>query len=373
MFHVKHNQSKYPMKPTALTYLEKIENYKPGKSTVKSKAKQLIKLSSNENALGTSPKAKKEYKKHSVEIARYASGDCSDLRNALAKKYNINPDQIVCGAGSDEVLSLIAQSYATKGDEIIHSQHGFLMYSISAKRVGAKPVAAKEKNLKTDIAEILRLINTKTKIIFIANPNNPTGSYLNNSEISELIEKTPKNVIIVLDHAYDELATANNYPNAINIAKKNANVIVTRTFSKIYGLASLRIGWCYAGKEITSILNKVRGPFNVSGAAQKAAIAALKDDAFLEKSQKHNAKWQKIISKELSQIKNIKIYPSQGNFILIDFLNADKAQKINESLLEEGIILRELGAYHLPTCLRMTIGNSKENTAALKTLKKLLA
>jgi len=246
------------------------------------------------------------------------------------------------------------------------------MYPISAKRVGAKPVAADEKNLKTDIDAILKLINKKTKIIFIANPNNPTGSYLSDSEIDKLVSKTPKNIIIVLDHAYEELVTAKDYPKATRIVKKHPNVIVTRTFSKIYGLASLRIGWCYASQDIIDILNKVRGPFNVSGAAQKAALAALEDDKFLKKSQKHNTKWLKTIDKELSSIPAIKTYPSQANFILLDFKDTTIARKVNDALLEKGIILREMSAYHLPTCLRMTVGKQKENLYVIKTLKQLL-
>lgn len=360
------------MKPTALKFLEDIKNYKPGRSKVEGSAKKIIKLSSNENALGTSPKALREYKKHSKSILRYASGDCFELRNAIAKKHKIDPERIVCGAGSDEILSLITQGYAGQGDEIIYSEHGFLMYPISAKRVGATPVAAKEKDLKTDIEAILKLINKRTKIIFIANPNNPTGSYLNKKEIDRLIKETPKNVLIVLDHAYDELVTADDYPDAIKLTSKHPNVIVTRTFSKIYGLASLRIGWCYASEEITNILNKVRGPFNVSGAAQSAALAAIADNRFLKKSQQHNRNWRQIISDELSQLDGVKVYPSQGNFILIDFLSDKKAQEVNSKLLEQGIILREVAAYNLPTCLRMTIGTEKENVTTLNALKNCI-
>lgn len=360
------------MKPVANKYLNNIENYKPGKSKITNKSK-VIKLSSNENALGSSPKAVKAYKKHSDDFYRYASGDCLELRNELAKKNKIKADQIVCGAGSDEVLSLIAQAFASEGDEILYSQHGFLMYPISAKRVGAKAIAAPETDLKTDIGAILKLINKKTKIIFIANPNNPTGSYLSTKQIDELIINTPKNVVIVLDHAYDELATANNYPKALRLVKKHPNVIVTRTFSKIYALASLRIGWCYASQDIINVLNKIRGPFNVSGAAQQAAIAALKDEKFLKKSQEHNKKWLEYLTTELSALDGVTTYPSQGNFLLIDFKTATKARKINEALLENGIILREMSAYSLPSCLRMTIGTKSENITLIKTLKKILS
>lgn len=360
------------MKPQAHSYLQKIENYKPGKAKINDSASKVIKLSSNENALGASPKAIKAYKSHEQELFRYANGSCEDLRKALAAKHQINENNIVCGAGSDEIISFITQAFAGINDEIIYSEHGFLMYPISANRVGAIARVAKEKNLKTDISEIIKLINKKTKIIFIANPNNPTGSYLNAKEIDALINAVPKNIIIVLDHAYEEFVNVENYPNAVDLVKKNCNLIMTRTFSKIYGLASLRIGWCYASNEITDILNKIRGPFNVSGSAQISAIEALKDDKFLKKSKNHNKKWLKIINKELADFKNIKLYPTQGNFILADFFSENKAIKMNDILLKNGIIVREMSSYHLPNCLRITVGNKDENIKLLSVIKNNL-
>ena len=315
------------MKPQAHDYLQKIENYKPGKAKINNSINTVIKLSSNENALGASPKAIKAYKSHDKDLFRYANGSCEDLRKALANKHKISENNIVCGAGSDEIIAFITQAFAGINDEIIYSEHGFLMYPISANRVGAIARASKEKNLKTDISEIIKLISDKTKIIFIANPNNPTGSYLNSKEIDQLIKAVPKNVIIVLDHAYEEFVNVKNYPNAIELVNKHCNIIMTRTFSKIYGLASLRIGWCYASNEITEILHKVRGPFNVSGPAQFSAIEALEDEKFLKKSQNHNKKWIKTVNKELKDCKNIKLYPTQGNFILIDFFTKNNASK----------------------------------------------
>ena len=351
-------------------HLDKIENYIPGKSTILGK-KSIIKLSSNENALKASKAAIKAYKSHSDEIFRYASGDCQKLRKAIAAKNNINAQNIVCGAGSDEIINLLTLAFAGPGDEIIYSEHGFLIYPISAKKVGAKAVKAKEINLKSNVDNIIKAISKKTKIIFIANPNNPTGSYLNSSEINQLISLVPKNILIVLDSAYEEFIFEKDYPDAKKLVKKHPNIVMTRTFSKIYGLASLRIGWSYSSKYIADILNKIRGPFNVSGAAQEAAIVALQDQKFLEKSQKHNQKWLDIFFKQLANNDKIIAHPSVANFILLDFKDKKSCQKANEFLLENGVILRQMQAYNLPNCLRATIGTKKENLKLISLLKKL--
>ncbi len=358
------------MKLQAHSYLSEIENYKPGKAKIGDQ-KSVTKLSSNENALGSSPKALEAFVNHASEVMRYADGSCTELRQALGLRNSIDPERIVCGAGSDEILALLTAAFAGIGDEIIYSEHGFLMYPISAKRVGASAIKVKEKNLKADVNAILAAINNKTKIIFIANPNNPTGSYLNKDEIDQLITKTPTNVLIVLDHAYEEFVDLADYPNAIDLVNKHPNVVVTRTFSKIYGLASLRIGWCYSSQEIADILNKVRGPFNVGGPAQVAAVAALNDVEFFEKSKAHNKKWLEFFFKSLAQNPRIKAHPSIANFILLDFGNLETCKRANETLLSEGIILREMGAYGLPNCLRMTIGTEAENLRVIKILEQI--
>jgi len=360
--------------PKAHEYLVEIEVYKPGKGKIAGSGDvKVMKLSSNENALGSSAEAIAAYQKHSHEISRYADGSCALLREALARKHKIDAEKIVCGAGSDEIIALLTAAFAGAGDEIIYSKHGFLMYPISAKRVGANAVAVEEVNLKTDVAAILRAITPKTKIIFIANPNNPTGSYINKDEVQSLIDNAPKNVLIVLDHAYEEFAhdLADDYPNAIALVSQHENVVVTRTFSKVYGLASLRIGWCYGSSYIAEILNKMRGPFNVGGPAQAAAVAALQDEEFFEKSLLHNKKWLEKFFVEISQLNNIKAFPSIANFILLDFGSAEACKKANEKLLENAIILREMAAYHLPNCLRMTIGSDDENEKLLKLLKRM--
>jgi histidinol-phosphate aminotransferase len=355
------------------SYLKNIENYKPGKSKIinqGSENKKIIKLSSNENALGACKKAIESFKNHFDKLHIYADGSCFELRKKIAEKNNIDENRIVCGAGSDEIIALITSIFASKNDEVIYSEYGFLMYPISAQRVGAKPVSAKEENLKTNINSILSAISEKTKIIFIANPNNPTGSYLNKNEINQLIEKTPKNIAIVIDNAYQEFVDCDDYPNAIDLVNQNNNVIMTRTFSKIFGLASLRIGWSYSSIEIAEILNKVRGPFNVSGAAQEAAIASLEDDEFLINSKNHNSKWLKIFNEELAKNDKIICHPSVANFVLLDFKTIENCQKANELFLQNHIIVREMTPYKLPTCLRISIGKDDENNKVLEVLRK---
>ncbi len=351
----------------AKQYILEIEPYKQGKSKVNNQNK-IIKLSSNENALGASPKATEAYLKHSDQVFRYADGGCTDLRDAIAKKYNLDANNIVCGAGSDEIIALLTHSFCGVGDQVLYSEYGFLMYPISAKRVGAESVTAKEVNLVANVDNILAQINPKTKIVFLANPNNPTGSYLSHDEVERMVENIPNNVLVVIDLAYAEFVDAKDYPDAIKLVNKYENVVMMRTFSKIYGLASLRLGWSYSSSYIADILNRARGPFNVSGAAQFAAIAAVNDDQFIEQSKSHNTKWLKIIVEELDKI-GIKHYPSVANFVLMDFLSAEKCQQVNQFLLGEGVILREMSAYKLPSCLRMTIGLDQENLKVIELLK----
>lgn len=350
----------------AKKYILEIEPYKQGKSKTGNQNK-IIKLSSNENALGSSPKAIRAYLEHSDKVFRYADGGCVDLRNTLANKYQIDADNIVCGAGSDEIIALLTHSFCDVGDEVLYSEYGFLMYPISAKRVGAEPVTAKEINLIANVDNILDKISNKTKIIFLANPNNPTGSYLNHNEVERLIKNTPNNVLIVLDLAYAEFVNETDYPDAIKLVNQYKNVVMMRTFSKIYGLASLRLGWSYSSAYVADILNRSRGPFNVSGAAQYAAIASVNDDEFIEKSKSHNHRWLKILVTELDKL-GIKHYPSVANFILMDFLTVEKCQKVNQFLLDNGVILREMSAYSLPSCLRMTIGTDDENLRVVELL-----
>jgi|TARA_B110000259_G_scaffold104413_1_gene120018 histidinol-phosphate aminotransferase len=350
----------------AKSYIENIKPYIAGKSKIGNK--NVIKLSSNENSLGSSNKAIEAYKSTSDQLFRYPDGPSSELREAIAKKYNIKKERITCGAGSDEIISLLIEAFAGDGDAIIQSEYGFLMYQISATKFGAKTIKAKETNLKTDINEIIKLISSKTKIIFIANPNNPTGSYINKVELDKLIQNTPKNIIIAMDLAYAEYIDESDYPNIIEYVKNYENVIMMRTFSKIHGLAALRLGWCYSSQYIADSLNKVRGPFNVSMAAQKAGIAAINDIEFVKKSKDYNKEQLEFVKNELLRL-NIKFYTSFANFILIDFKNENNCQKINQYLLNNGIIIRDMKAYNLPHCLRMTIGMMEENKEFIRLIE----
>ena len=352
----------------AKSYIEKIKPYIAGKSKIGNK--DIIKLSSNENSLGSSKKAIVAYKKSSEKLFRYPDGPSLELREAIAKKYNIENRRITCGAGSDEIISLLIEAFAGEGDEIIKSEYGFLMYEISATKFGAKTLKAKEKNLKTDIDKIIKLTSNKTKIIFIANPNNPTGSYITKEEMDKLVKNTPKDVIIAMDLAYAEYLDEDNYPNIIEYVKNYENVVMMRTFSKIHGLAALRLGWCYSSQYIADSLNKVRGPFNVSMAAQKAGIAAIKDNKFIEKSKKYNQEQLNFVKNKLSKL-NIEFYDSFANFILINFETAEKCQKINQYLLENNLIIRDMKSYNLPHCLRMTIGTKEENQRFIELLSSI--
>ena len=351
----------------AKDYILEIEPYKPGRSKSGNKD-QIIKLSSNENALGTSPEALLAYQKHSDQIFRYADGGCENLRNALASNYKIDSNRLICGAGSDEIIALLVHSFCNVGDEVLYSEYGFLMYPISAKRVGGVGVIAKEINLTANVDNILAAITTKTKMIFLANPNNPTGSYLGSGEIDRLIKNIPKNIILVLDLAYAEFVDNNDYPDTIELVNQYDNVVMIRTFSKIYGLASLRLGWSYSSLYIADILNRARGPFNGSGAAQYAGIAAINDYDFVEKSKIHNKKWLKIFATEFDEM-GIKHYPSVANFILLDFASTTRCLEVNQFLLDNGVILREMSAYNLPSCLRISIGQEGENLIVIDLLK----
>lgn len=345
-----------------------IELYKPGQSKIKG-VKNPIKLSSNENPFGASAKTLKAIAEATKKIHRYPEGTSKDLREAIAEYFDIDAERIVCGAGSDELISLLCQAYAGEGDEVIYSQHGFLIYPIATLRSGAKPVMAEEKNLRTDISAIIKKVTPRTRMVFIANPNNPTGSYINKSEIQKLRRELPDNVLLVIDSAYAEYVDEKDYTAGIDIVEKSENVVMTRTFSKIYGLGGIRLGWAYCPRYIAEVLNRSRGPFNVSNVAQAAGIAALADKKFIKKSHNHNTKWRKIVADEITKL-GFKVYPSSANFILADFGSKKKAEQIDAALKVAGIIGRMVSAYGLPSCIRFTIGLESENRTLLSCLKK---
>jgi len=350
----------------------KIEAYKPGKSKVR-KLKKVIKLSANESALGISPKAKKLILNKKMILDKYPDGKSQDLRIAISKKYNCDFNKIICGAGSDEVIQMLCQLYLNPKDEVVVSEYSFLMYRIYAKIVGAKVLLAKEINFKVSIKEILKNITRKTKIVFIANPNNPTATYLTKKEILELRNKLNKKILLVVDDAYSEYMKNNDYTSGLELFRNIDNVFVLRTFSKIFGLASLRVGWGYGSRKIIDALNVIKPPFNVNGVAQLAAVESLKDSQFISKSIKHNLFYAKKLKKFLENY-NIFSNKISANFL---FLNFDKskisAKYLYKKLKQEGVILRSTeDGYGIKNKLRLTIGSKKENLKFINTVKGIL-
>ena len=280
-------------------------------------------------------------------------------------------DNIICGNGSDEILSLFANCFAGEGDEIVYSEHGFLVYPIATKAAGATPVVAKEKKYKADVEEIINVCTNKTKVCFIANPNNPTGTYLNRNQLITLRKKLPKSCLLVIDSAYAEYVEKDDYTNGFELVNKFNNVACTRTFSKIYGLAALRIGWAYASLEVIDYLNRIRLPFNINTIAQHAAIAAIKDQKFIKKVIKHNNLWKPFKEKELINL-GIQIIPGVGNFVLAKFKNPKQANACNNYLEKHNIFVRKVLEYGLADCLRITVGLEKENTYLIEIIKDFI-
>ena len=347
-----------------------LQAYKPGRSIIK-KNDKVIKLSANESALGISDRAKKVLKNFNSNISKYPDGKFVELINAISKKYNCDENKIICGSGSDEIIQMLCQLFLNKGDEVIVPQYSFLMYRIYAKIVGAKVIYSKEKNFKVSIKEILKKVSKNTKIVFLANPNNPTGTYISKKKLLELRKKLRQNVLLVVDDAYFEYMLNKDYKTGIDLFKNKSNVFILRTFSKIYGLAALRVGWGYGDKKIIKELYKIKPPFNVNKIAQACAKESLKDRKFLQKSVNHNIFWCKRIKKELEKY-NISTNDIGPNFFLLNFNKCKlSANKVEKKLENYGIILREMKSYGIKNCLRLTIGSKKENLFLLNKMKSI--
>ena len=344
-----------------------IAAYQPGESS-----KDALKLSANENPLGCSEQVKLAFNK-SRELNRYPDGNATALKAKIIEHLaQFKSENIVCGAGSDEIIGLLISAFTKEGDEIITTEHGFLMYGIYAKSFGVAEVKAAETNLTADINNILAKVTSKTRIVFIANPNNPTGTYISKAELETLRHKLPEDILLVIDGAYAEyIAEATDYESGINLALKYQNVIATRTFSKIYGLAALRIGYGVMAKELADIINRIRGPFNLNQIAQEMAIIALADQEFVQKSIEHNKKQLKFLKQELSKLKLI-IHDSVANFLLFDFTSEEQVDKLVAYLQQENIFVRKVKAYNLPTKIRVTIGTEAENKLFLQKLTNFL-
>ena len=346
----------------------KIEAYKPGKSNI-GKIPNPIKLSANESALGVSPRVVKILRTKALLMSKYPDSKASNLRKEISKKYKCDLDKIICGAGSDEIIQMICQLYLKPSDEVIVPQYSFLMYRIYAQIVGAKVVFSKEKNFKVSINEILKKVTKKTKLVFIANPNNPTGTYLSKIELIKLRKKLNKNILLVLDDAYFEYMKNKDYKSSLDLFKNTNNVVVIRTFSKIYGLASLRVGWGYAPKKIINAMNLIKPPFNVNQIAQLAAVEALKDKSFINRSINHNIIFANKIKKFLEKFK-ILSNDVTANFLLLNFDKCKySANYVFKKLQLKGIILRSTqDGYKIKNKLRLTIGSKKQNNKFIEVI-----
>ena len=357
--------------PTPRPGIETIDPYKPGRAEAAG-ANRVVKLSSNETPLGPSPKAMTAYQEAASSLHLYPEGTSAALRDAIAYRYGLNADRIICGAGSDEILHLIAQAYLNEGDEVIYSEHGFLVYPIVTKAACAIAKIAKEENLTTSVDNMLALASDKTKIVFVANPNNPTGTYLPGEELRRLRAGLPSHTLLVIDAAYAEYVKRNDYETGIELVSMSDNVIMTRTFSKI-GLAALRLGWAYCPTEVCGILNRIRPPFNISVPAQLAGVAALVDRAHTEAMVAHNEKWRAWLTEQLGAL-GLPVTPSVGNFVLFEFpaTPGKTAVEAEAYLAKRGLLLRAVTNYGLPNHLRMTVGLEQDNKDVVDALEEFL-
>ncbi|MBT5413245.1 MAG: histidinol-phosphate transaminase [Rhodospirillaceae bacterium] len=349
-----------------------IEAYVPGRAKLAGHGRA-IRLASNEGALGPSPRAIEAYRAAAEDIFRYPDGSSTHLREAIGAHFGLDPERIVCGCGSGDLLHLLAHAYAGEGDEVVHTEHGFLLYAIAARAAGATPVAAAEPDLVASVDAILERTGPRTRIVFVANPSNPTGTYLPAAELARLRDGLPEEVLLVVDAAYAEYATADDYDSGQGLVDRGANTVMARTFSKLHALAGLRLGWAYCPAPVADVLNRIRGPFNVSLPAQAAAAAALADTAFTERSRSHNARLRDAVTARLRAL-GLTVPDSQANFLLARFPGRDgrDAGAANAFLNARGIIVRQLGAYGLADCLRISIGTDEEMTAVLAALEAFM-
>ena len=342
-----------------------VQSYKPGKSRL-SRIKKIVKLSANESALGVSPKVKKEIN-NKINFSKYPDNKSENLRLAISKNFKCKFEKIICGAGSDEIIQIICQLFLKPRDEVIVPQYSFLMYRIYAKIAGAKILDAKENNYKISVSEIIKKVSKKTKIVFLANPNNPTGTYLTKNELLKLRKELRNNILLVVDDAYNEYIEKRDYVSGLKLFKKSNNVVVLRTLSKIYGLAALRVGWGYGPKKIIDAMNVIKPPFNLNMAAQIGAVAALNDKKFIKRSIRHNFIWANKIKKVLNKF-NIITNDVNTNFFLLNFSKCRySANYIQKNLENNGIILRSMKSYKIKNSLRLTIGNVAANNKLIKT------
>lgn len=347
--------------------------YVGGKSRIQG-VNRVIKLSSNEAALGPSPKAIAAYRQCDGALHRYPAGDASELRAAIAEVHKLDPSRIICGGGSDEILGLLCRAYAGPGDEVIHTAHGFLMYDIYTLSVGAKPVVVPERNITADVSAILSAVTPNTRLVFLANPNNPTGTYLPKQAVETLRAGLREDIVLVLDAAYAEFMDVPDYDSGLPLATSTPNTVVTHTFSKIYGLGALRLGWGYGPKAIIDALDRLRSPFNVSAPAQSAGVAAVRDREHVAKAKAHNSKWMQVTLQRLRGL-GLTVVGDSGNFVLpmFDGKNGKTAAAADEFLQSRGIIARRVDNYGLPNHLRISLGADDEMELTLNALDEFMS
>jgi histidinol-phosphate aminotransferase len=343
-----------------------IEPYVGGESKIPG-VNRIVKLSSNEGAFGVPPGAQAAYTKLATELHRYPDGGATALREAIGARFGLDPARIVCGNGSDELIGALILAYGGEGTELVMSAHGFVMYDIAGRYAGCRVIKVPERDLTADVDAMLAAVGPRTRLVFLANPNNPTGSMLPAAEVARLRAGLREDVLLVLDSAYAEYVTRPDYDPGTALVEAGTNTVMTRTFSKIFGLGGVRLGWCYAPAHVADILNRVRGPFNVNAPAMAAGVAALAEPGWVETSVAHTAEWRGRLSEGL-RAAGIVVHPSEGNFILADFGTAERAKAADAALKQRGLIVRMMGAYALPQALRITIGTAEECNMVLDAL-----
>jgi histidinol-phosphate aminotransferase len=361
--------------PVAKPWIDAIDAYVPGRAKADG-ATKVVKLSSNENPLGPSPKAIAAMAEIAGHAHRYPDGASNDLREAIAAHHGLEFDRVVCGTGSDEILQLLALAYASAGDEVLYVRHGFMVYPIAAMRAGATPVAAPDVDYTADVDQLLAHVGPRTRIIYLANPNNPTGTVIDREQVARLHAGLRKDVLLVLDAAYAEYIDDPAYEDGIALARTEPNVITTRTFSKIYGLAAERVGWGYGPQAVIDAINKIRGPFNVTSAGQVGAVAALADQDWVRHCRDHNARWRAWLTQEVGKLGNagLRAVPSAANFVLVTFGEDGPvtAEAANRFLTAEGYLTRWLPKQGLGNGLRITIGTEDETRGVADALRRFV-
>lgn len=348
-----------------------IEPYSPGVSKLPG-VNRVIKLSSNEGAFGAPPGVVRAVQAAAGHYHRYPDGGAARLRTAIAARFGLNADGIICGAGSDDLIYLLCHIYGGAGTELIMTAHGFSIYDIAGRLAGCRVVKVPERNLTADVDAILAAVTPATHMVFIANPNNPTGSFIPSTEMARLRAGLPQDVLLVVDAAYAEYLDRPDYEPGTALVEAGANTVMTRTFSKMFGMGGLRLGWCYAPPEVVDLLQRARSPFNVSVPAHDAGIAALAEPGWVEKSRAHNCAERARLHAALTEA-GILVHPSEANFVLADFGAPGAAEAADAHLRARGLIVRRVGGYGLPHCLRITVGLTEENDLVIDALREFQA